>query len=930
MSIQLRQYQRESLDALYAWFLANPTGNPLLVLPTGAGKSLLIAALIREALESWPSTRILMATHVKELIQQNAQRLISVWPEAPIGIHSAGLKKKDVYHPVIFAGIQSVWKKAWHMGAFDLILIDEVHLVSHKAEGTYRHFLTECRKINPNVRIIGLTATPFRTGHGSLMHGEDPLFHGVAHQVKMLDLIAQGYLSPLVSKRMATTLDVSGVQIKQGEYAAGQLERAVDRDDITQAALDECIEYGADRKKWLVFCSGVAHAEHVAEAINARGIAAGCVTGKTPTHERDRLIEQFRRGQLRALTNANVLCLDEETEILTSDGFIGIDDMTPDHLVAGWKKDETIEFEKPKMIVRRFRDVDEKMVTLSGDHTPFIRVTENHRMVLRNGGNRAKIKVIPAIDLQNVASPAIPTCGIADPFDIDIPLEEEKTRKKINARIASLAWVYRQRGAERDESLRLAKEFANMRDGMSVKKPSDLILEECELIGFWLGDGTKACGRVALAQSLVYQDVVDRVDTLLEITGIHAHRAIYPPSKKSVHSSVRWTLARGTGGLGQSVARGYFEIEPYLNKEGTYLYWGMSVDQFKRLLHGFWLADGNHHTKNNESQRRIQGTQYKLYSLLQAICSARGISARISRPMKKRNPDHGTQWKFTWDEKRTWNYRSKKHLTIESEYKEERVWCVTSSTSYLICRRGGKVFVIGNTTGFDVPDTDMLVMLRPTQSPGLFVQMVGRGSRIAPEKESCLVLDFAGNTMRHGPVDQIEAWTPRPSDGAGEAPSKACPDCETIVATAVRVCPECGYAFPFEEKHHAAHASDAPILSTDFAPRLERHEVARVEYDYWPGRDGRTPTLKVTYYGPYMRIASEWVCFEHVGFARNKAVGWWAIRAPASTIPSTIDEAEQRAPAELRIPSAIIIDTKLKYPEITGYEWGEKEQRNAA
>jgi DNA repair protein RadD len=269
--IQPRPYQRTSIDQLYTWFRANPAGNPLLVLPTGSGKSIILATLIQEALANWPQTRILMLTHVRELIAQNADKLRLVWPAAPLGIHSAGLRSRATFEPIIFAGIQSVHRKAWQLGRFDLILIDEVHLVGNSADGMYRRFLAEARTINPAVRIIGLTATPWRTTSGDLTYGDDALFQAVAHEVLMLDLIRDGYLAPLISKRMATTLDVSGVQTRQGEFIARQLEQAVDREDITQAALDECLAYGADRHKWLVFCTGVAHAEHVAEALRGRG-----------------------------------------------------------------------------------------------------------------------------------------------------------------------------------------------------------------------------------------------------------------------------------------------------------------------------------------------------------------------------------------------------------------------------------------------------------------------------------------------------------------------------------------------------------------------------------------------------------------------------------------------------------------------------------
>lgn len=251
--IQPRPYQRESLDTLYAWFRANPAGNPLLVLPTGAGKAVILALLVQEAIQHWPGTRVLMLTHVRELIQQNADKLRTVWPKAPLGIHSAGLKSRATFDPVIFAGIQSVHNKAWHLGRFDLVIVDECHLISHKAVGTYRTFLAEASKINPALRVVGLTATPWRTASGSLCHGDEALFSAVAHEVPMLDLIRDGYLSPLVSKRMATQLDVSGVATRQGEFVAKQLEAAVDREEITQAALTEVLDLGQERKKWLVF-----------------------------------------------------------------------------------------------------------------------------------------------------------------------------------------------------------------------------------------------------------------------------------------------------------------------------------------------------------------------------------------------------------------------------------------------------------------------------------------------------------------------------------------------------------------------------------------------------------------------------------------------------------------------------------------------------
>ena len=130
----LREYQTRTIDQLYEWFEAGSEGNPCLVLPTGSG----IAALCKDALQSWPETRILMLTHVKELIAQNAEKMRYHWPNAPMGIYSAGLRRKDLGEPITFAGIQSVRTKAKLIGHVDLVIIDEAHLVSHKDEGGYR------------------------------------------------------------------------------------------------------------------------------------------------------------------------------------------------------------------------------------------------------------------------------------------------------------------------------------------------------------------------------------------------------------------------------------------------------------------------------------------------------------------------------------------------------------------------------------------------------------------------------------------------------------------------------------------------------------------------------------------------------------------------------------------------------------------------
>lgn len=301
----LRDYQQRSIDELYAWLSEN-NGNPCLVLPTGAGKSHIVAALCKDAMQSWPSTRILMLTHVRELIEQNAEKMRLHWPNAPMGIYSASIGKKQLGNPITFAGIQSVRNKSGLLGYIDLIIVDECHLISHKDQGAYRQLIAELTVINPNLRVIGLTATPWRLGHGRIDEG-DALFDGLIEPVTIEELVHKGYLAPLRSKVTSHHLSADGVKKRGGEYIEKELQKAVDTDSHNAAVVDEVIRLAGDRKMWLFFCTGVDHSLHIRDILRERGITAETVHGGTPKAERERIINDYKAGKIKALTNANVL-----------------------------------------------------------------------------------------------------------------------------------------------------------------------------------------------------------------------------------------------------------------------------------------------------------------------------------------------------------------------------------------------------------------------------------------------------------------------------------------------------------------------------------------------------------------------------------------------------------------------------------------------
>lgn len=314
---KLREYQVEATHSIWNYFRDN-YGNPVVVMPTGTGKSIIIAEFLRGVFQYFPDQNIMVLTHVKELIAQNYEKLLRSWPQAPAGIYSAGLKRKDLHAQITFAGIQSVRKKAHLFGTVHLVIIDEAHLVSAKQNTMYRQFINELKEANPLLKVIGLTATPYRLGHGLIIDNmtekgvEYPsLFTDICFDISDIDsfnrLIAEGYLAPVVPKSTLFKLDIDGVHMRGGEFIPKELQLAVDRDDITERAILEAMMLGEDRNHWLVFCAGVDHAINTTAMLNHLGVPAVAVHSKMSTAERDAAIEGFKSGRYRAAVNNNVL-----------------------------------------------------------------------------------------------------------------------------------------------------------------------------------------------------------------------------------------------------------------------------------------------------------------------------------------------------------------------------------------------------------------------------------------------------------------------------------------------------------------------------------------------------------------------------------------------------------------------------------------------
>jgi DNA repair protein RadD len=501
--MQLRPYQRQCVDAVYD-HLRSRDDNPCAVVPTAGGKTPIMATICKDAVGQWDG-RVLILAHVKELLEQTADKLRAVCPEVESGIYSAGLKRRDTSHAVIVAGIQSVYKRACELDRFDLVLVDEAHLIPLEGEGMYRQFLADAKVINPDLRIVGFTATPFRLKTGPICT-PDGFLNTICYEVGVRELIVGGFLSPLITKAGINKADFGQLHVRGGEFVADEMEALMDDDRLVEAACGETVAYATDRKAVLIFASGIKHGEHIVRVLATKhGVECGFVTGDTPTKERDAILGRFRRGELKYLCNVNVL-----------------------------------------------------------------------------------------------------------------------------------------------------------------------------------------------------------------------------------------------------------------------------------------------------------------------------------------------------------------------------------------------------TTGFDAPHIDCVALVRPTMSPGLYYQMVGRGFRLHPGKENCLVLDFGGNVLRHGPVDDIRVTT---SDrGNGEAPAKECPECQAVIAAGFATCPQCGYVFPPPDRQkHDAKASDAGILSGQVT--TTKYQVQDTYYSVHTKRgasDDTPKTMRVDYRVGWHDYKSEWVCFEHDGYARQKAVAWWRRHSP-DPVPDTAERAVEIA-----------------------------------
>ena len=304
--LSLRRYQEEALHELFA-FWRNGGGNPLIAMATGTGKSVIIAFLVKQLLTNHPNMRVLITAPNRELIDQDVAELLAIWPGAPIGINCEGMGSRDTDAQILFALVNSIYRRPKDIGPRDLVIIDEAHFIPHHEQGMYRTTIEALRELVSDLRVFGLTATPYRLDSGHLCEGEGRIFDSIVYEYGIAEGIRDGWLSPLSSKATHSTIDVSGVGKRGGEFIAEQLEAAAIQGNIVVHACNEIAGYKGSRRAWLVYCVGIKHAGMVRDELRARGVDCEMVLGETPATERDRIIEDFRAGRLTALVSVMVL-----------------------------------------------------------------------------------------------------------------------------------------------------------------------------------------------------------------------------------------------------------------------------------------------------------------------------------------------------------------------------------------------------------------------------------------------------------------------------------------------------------------------------------------------------------------------------------------------------------------------------------------------
>ncbi|WP_440053656.1 DEAD/DEAH box helicase family protein [Pseudoalteromonas sp. T1lg65] len=306
----LRPYQVDAVKSTIKHFQKS-SDSAVIVLPTGAGKSLVIAELAKLA-----KHKILVLTHVKELVEQNANKYMSYGLKA--SIFSAGLNQKSLSHQVTFASVQSLTRNLQQLNEYySLVIIDECHRVSNDNESQYKKILTKLKENNVDLKVLGLTATPYRLGLGWIYHKHYHGFIRGTRDVPFVKCIFDLPIRYMIDKKYLTAPKKIDPAVENydfsllsndsfGRYSETDLNLLLKQQTrATKSIIEHLITISEDRLGVMIFAATVLHAKEVLSYLPQDNSAL--IVGDTENNQRDRIIEQFKNKAIKFLVNVSVL-----------------------------------------------------------------------------------------------------------------------------------------------------------------------------------------------------------------------------------------------------------------------------------------------------------------------------------------------------------------------------------------------------------------------------------------------------------------------------------------------------------------------------------------------------------------------------------------------------------------------------------------------
>jgi superfamily II DNA or RNA helicase len=674
----------------------------------------------------------------------------------------------------------------------DLCVMDEAHNLSP----TYVKLFEKLRMLNPAMRIIGFTATPYKAGSG-LIYGPGKFFEGVTYTRPMTWFIENNYLVKPTMKMPGEVFDTKKLTIRGGDYTPESLATLVQEEKIRKQ-VEDALPRLKDRKKVAWACVNILHAEMLDRILKEYNETSVTLHSKLSKQDRIDAKKAYVEGDIRHITFVTILsegwdypaidaivfcrptksptlyCLDSETEILTSHGWKGIGQVSTGDTVAAMD----LETGKGKWssvlnYIEREIEKDEFFVSYTGPLENF-RVTNKHRMLFQRRTGRG--------------------------WTIDKSITKD--------------WEV----ATAEEIMKLKSAIA-VPTAVEIEQPG-MPLTESELyfIGMMMTDGTWTAFTANISQSERHPEILDRIEKCLDGCGFFWRKSrIVPGNSNMISRFPRWVYRVNAGKPKLDRAgTGFRHLMPYLDKDFSPALMSISKRQFIILLQA--IDDGDGFKKKGVDYTPRSWTVCSARKLfvdrIQSLCAIHGMksSLRVEKRDSKRNalgksdlyvitvsPTKPAVTLSGYNDGRA-------KIKREEPLPGERVWCVETEHGTVVTRRKGKTTVMGNC------------------------QTIGRALRLSPDKSNALILDYGNVVANCGPIDDPNIFDAAKGKKKEDKPVKVCPVCDSIQALARRTCIDCDFEWPREEMEvtknlTVKHREHALFKGATPAPLIEEVEV---------------------------------------------------------------------------------------------------------